>query len=149
MGRVIVVQPGRAVVEIPLALPFVPLPQDDRAGIQTAVAADRIEAFRAVRFVSENSVAHAATPSAQHAGAVCGVAIEPANPGQYVRYRTEGVERIRGAQFVPDEPVFSGFAGVLTQSTSGLDADVQIGTAITAEALLIRIELPVYRGVLS
>ncbi len=149
MGRLIIVQPGRAVIELPIHLASVVTIEDCEEcddGVEGMVADGRIELHRVVRLVAANRVIQTDIPLAEHAGSVYGISLESANEGQSVRIRTEGVESIPGFAFAPNQPVFAGNDGLPTQDTSDLDVDVQIGTAITLETVLIRIEAPIYKG---
>lgn len=143
MGRLIIVQPGRAVIERQIALPSIPA-TDETIGVNARVAATRIEFARAVRLVALNAVAHTTFPLSEFAGTVYGITIESANEGQSVRVRTEGSAQFPGLTLTPNEPVFAGPDGVLVQDTTGLDVEVQVGTAISADTILIRVEAPVY-----
>lgn len=146
MGRLIIVQPGRAVIELPIHLASIAVHEECEEGIEGMVAGGRIELHRVVRLVGANRVVQTDIPLSEFAGSVYGISIESANEGQSIRIRTDGVELIPGFAFEPNQPVFAGVDGMPTQDTDDLDVDAQIGTAVSLETVLIRIEAPVYKG---
>ncbi len=114
------------------------------ANLIQLTAGAALSGHRAIRLATSTSVLYASANEPEDAATVFGISVAAAASGAPIVIRTGGIETFSGWAFTPGDPVFVGVNGLLTQTPPTTGAEIQIGVAIAATTLLVRIGTPFY-----
>lgn len=108
------------------------------------VAGDAVSGHSVLAMGADGRVAYADNNTPAHALAVVGVGLNAAVPDGAIDICASGPIEHTGWTFVPDQPVFLGVSGALTQSPSPGAFSLVMGVATSATRVFVRPQPPIF-----
>ncbi len=112
--------------------------------ILTRTAVQALGGHRIVRAAGNGRVDYADANEASHGDDVLGLTLHACDAGASVQVLAQGAVTEPSWGFTPQEPLFLGNAGQLTQTPAGTAFDLVCGFAETATAAVIALGPPIY-----
>lgn len=98
---------------------------------------------RVVAVEADGRVRHADPTIADDFFRVAGISTHAAVADAAVSVRNDGILNFEGWTWTPGQPVFAAAGGLITQSPLGVGALIQIGAALSATSIYVRVERPI------
>lgn len=111
--------------------------------LTVGIAAEALGGHRAV-YRSAAGFRYAGSDQPTTADAVVGITTGSATPGGEVTVRTDGVMIEPSWTWTPEEPVFLGLNGLITQTAPATGVVVELGVALTTTSILVRVQKAIY-----